>query len=215
VVHVFVGAALAFFAFAATSRGAKRGVGPLDSALIVASLAIPLHDILEAEGIEMRTCMGPNSQDVAAAAIGILLVLEFARRNAGLAMPIIALVFIAYGFVGPWMPGMFCHRGVPFAQAVSELFNNNGLLGTIVQVSSSCIIMFVTFAAFLQASRAGDYFNELVQRTGHGPRRLGARGTGQGCGRLLLPVRDRQRLLGRPCGRLGHFHHPDDEAQRL
>ena len=161
-VHVFLGAALAFSAFAATPRGAKRGVGLLDIVLIVLSLLIPLHYIFDAEGIEMRTFMGPNWQDVAAAAVGIVLVLEFARRTAGLAMPIIALTFIAYVFVGPWMPGMLFHRGVPFEQAVSELFNNNGVLGTIVQVSSTFIIMFVTFAAFLQASRAGDYFNELA-----------------------------------------------------
>lgn len=161
-VHVFVGAALAFAAFAATPRAARRSVGILDLVLIAASLAIPLHYITDAEGIEMRTFMGPNQADVIAAGVGILLVLEFARRTAGLAMPIIACTFIAYVFVGPWMPGILFHRGVPIEQAVSELFNNNGVLGTIVQVSSTFIIMFVTFAAFLQASRAGDYFNELA-----------------------------------------------------
>ncbi len=161
-VHVFAGAALAFAAFAATPRGAKRGIGLLDLALIIVSLLIPLHYIFDGEGIEMRTFMGPNWQDVAAASVGIVLVLEFARRTAGLAMPIIAVSFIAYVFVGPWMPGILFHRGVPIEQAVSELFNNNGVLGTIVQVSSTFIIMFVTFAAFLNASRAGDYFNDLA-----------------------------------------------------
>lgn len=157
--HVFVGAALGF---AATPRAARRRIGILDLALIAASLAIPLPYITDAEGIEMRTVMGPNQADVLAAGVGILLVLEFARRTAGLAMPIIAAVFIAYVFVGPWMPGILFHRGVPLEQAVSELFSNNGVLGTIVQVSATFIIMFVAFAAFLQASRAGDDFNALA-----------------------------------------------------
>jgi TRAP transporter 4TM/12TM fusion protein len=77
-------------------------------------------------------------------------------------MPVIALVFIAYCFVGPWMPGILYHRGVEWQAATVELFGNNGVLGTIVQVSASFIILFVTFAAFLQASKAGDYFNDLA-----------------------------------------------------
>jgi TRAP-type uncharacterized transport system fused permease subunit len=77
---------------------------------------IPLHYILDADGIEMRSFMGPNMQDLLAAGIGILLVLEFTRRTAGIIMPIIAVVFIAYCFVGPWMPGILFHRGVSFDQ---------------------------------------------------------------------------------------------------
>jgi TRAP transporter 4TM/12TM fusion protein len=129
---------------------------------MIPCLVIPLHYILDADGIEMRSFMGPNWQDLVVGITGILLVLEFARRTAGLVMPVIALVFIAYCFVGPWMPGILYHRGVEWQAATVELFGNNGVLGTIVQVSASFIILFVTFAAFLQASKAGDYFNDLA-----------------------------------------------------
>jgi TRAP transporter 4TM/12TM fusion protein len=124
----------------------------------------------------MRSFMGPNTQDLVTAGIGILLVLEFARRTAGLIMPLIAITFIAYCFVGPWMPGILFHRGVSFDQLLVELFNNNGVLGTIVQVSASFIIMFVVFATFLQTSKAGDYFNDfalaLVGRLRGGPAKV-------------------------------------------
>ena len=162
-VHVFLGAALGFALFAPRASGAPGQRVPwYDWLLMIPCLLIPLHYILDADGIEMRSFMGPNWQDLVVGITGILLVLEFARRTAGLIMPIIALVFIAYCFVGPWMPGILYHRGVEWQAATVELFGNNGVLGTIVQVSASFIILFVTFAAFLQASKAGDYFNDLA-----------------------------------------------------
>jgi TRAP transporter 4TM/12TM fusion protein len=166
-VHVFLGAALGFAVFAPRASGQPgRRVPWYDLLLMVPCLLIPAHYVLDADGIEMRSFMGPNWQDLAAGVVGILLVLEFARRTAGLVMPLIAVAFIAYCFVGPWMPGILYHRGVEWEQAVVELFNNNGVLGTIVQVSATFIILFVTFAAFLQASRAGEYFNDLCPRPG-------------------------------------------------
>nr|WP_314070383.1 TRAP transporter permease [uncultured Roseococcus sp.] len=162
-IHVFFGAALGFALFAPrASATAERSIPIYDWVLILASLAIPFHYILDADGIEMRSFMGPNSTDLWVAGIGMLLVLEFARRTAGLVMPMIAIIFITYCFVGPWLPGILFHRGVSFDQALVELFGNNGVLGTIVQVSASFIIMFVVFATFLQTSKAGDYFNDVA-----------------------------------------------------
>lgn len=162
--HVFLGAVLGFALFAPSARAAARGKGVpwYDLLVMIPCVLIVAHYALDADGIEMRTFMGPNWRDLLVAGAGILIVLEFARRSAGMAMPIIASIFIAYCFIGPWMPGILYHRGVSLDQALVELFNNNGVLGTIVQVSATFIIMFVTFAAFLQASKAGDYFNELA-----------------------------------------------------
>lgn len=162
-IHVFFGAALGFALFAPRASAATgRRVPAFDWVLIAASVALPFHYILDADGIEMRSFMGPNTTDLVVAGIGILLVLEFARRTAGLVMPVIVLVFIAYCFAGPFLPGILFHRGITFELLLVELFNNNGVLGTIVQVSASFIIMFVVFATFLQKSKAGDYFNDLA-----------------------------------------------------
>ena len=162
-IHVFFGAALGFALFAArSSTTAGTRIPPLDWLLIAASLALPFHYILDADGIEMRSFMGPNTTDLVVAGVGILLVLEFARRTAGLVMPLIVVVFIAYCFAGPILPGILYHRGITFELLLVELFGNNGVLGSIVQVSASFIIMFVVFATFLQKSKAGDYFNDLA-----------------------------------------------------
>ncbi len=162
-VHVFFGAALGFALFAPRASDTPGARVPLyDWVLVALSVALPFHYILDADGIEIRSFMGPNTTDLVVAGVGILLVLEFARRTAGLVMPMIVLVFIGYCFAGPLLPGILYHRGVAFDLLLVELFNNNGVLGTIVQVSASFIIMFVVFATFLQKSKAGDYFNDLA-----------------------------------------------------
>jgi TRAP transporter 4TM/12TM fusion protein len=175
-VHVFLGAALGFALFAPSTSAPGSKIPWYDWFLIMPCLLVPLHYILDADGIEMRSFMGPNWLDLLVGGIGTLLVLEFARRTAGIIMPAIAIGFITYCFIGPWMPGLLYHRGVEWDQAIVELFGNNGVLGTIVQVSSTFIILFVTFAAFLTASKAGDYFNDfalaLVGRARGGPAKV-------------------------------------------
>ena len=177
-VHVFLGAALGFALFAPRAiAGAPRATVPwYDGLLILPCLLIPAHYVLDADGIELRSFAGPNTADLLAAGFGIVLVLEFARRTAGPVMPLIAAAFIAYCFAGPFLPGILFHRGIAPDQALVELFGNNGLLGTIVQVSASYIIMFVVFATFLQSSGAGEYFNDfalaLVGRLRGGPAKV-------------------------------------------
>ncbi len=96
--------------------------------------------------------------DFFAALVGVILILELTRRVAGLALVVIAGIFIAYSFLGPWLPGFLTHRGYSPERFFTYIFTDQGILGDPIAVSSTYIILFVTFAAFLQASRVGDYF---------------------------------------------------------
>lgn len=90
--------------------------------------------------------------------IGVVLILELTRRVAGMALVIITGVFILYAFIGPWLPGIFEHRGYSPARFFTYLYTDNGVLGPTIAVSSTYIVLFITFAAFLQKSRVGEYF---------------------------------------------------------
>ncbi|MCS6921435.1 MAG: TRAP transporter permease [Elioraea sp.] len=161
-IHVFLGAVLGLGLFAAHKRGRPDRIPWYDWLLIGASVAVVAHFVLDADGIEMRSFLGPNWRDTAIGLAALLILLEFARRTAGLAMPIIALVFVAYVFAGPWLPGALYHRGVPWREALNFLIGTEGIFGITTSVSATFIIMFVTFAAFLQTSRAGEFFNDLA-----------------------------------------------------
>ena len=101
----------------------------------------------------------PLPLDMALGIIFIVLLLEATRRTSGLIMPIVALGFIAYAMLGPHLPPPWTHRGYDLNRIVGHLFITlEGIFGTAVDVSSSLIIMFTIYGAFLQHSGAGKFF---------------------------------------------------------
>ncbi|WP_249978183.1 TRAP transporter permease [Vreelandella olivaria] len=93
-----------------------------------------------------------------AAMAGSLLILELTRRVAGNALVIISAIFLAYVFGGPHLPGFLSYPGLSVNRFFSQLYTDIGVLGQTTAVSSTYIILFIIFAAFLQASKVGDYF---------------------------------------------------------
>ena len=151
---------------------ARPGTIPVrDWVLIGASIAVCGFLIygLEHMGLRMRAGTGrADPQNGWAAAVGVMLILELTRRVAGLALVIIAAVFVAYAFLGPYLPGILEHRGYTWVRFFSYVYTGNGILGPTTAVSSTYIILFIIFAAFLQASKVGDYFvNFAFAAAGH------------------------------------------------
>lgn len=95
--------------------------------------------------------------------IVMLLVLEAARRAVGLPIAIIAVCFLAYAFVGPYLPSAIAHRGQSLESLVNLMyFSTDGILGTPISVSATYIFAFLLFGAFLVKTGVGEYFNELA-----------------------------------------------------
>lgn len=160
-VHVGWGGAIGFMLYAATGRSVKTGVPWYDWLLVAASVACAVYVTVELDGLLFRAGAQFTAGDVVSGFIGTLLILEFTRRTSGLALPIIAGVFILYCFIGPWMPGVLQHKGFEIPRFFTYIYSEYGIFGVTTQVSSSYIILFVCFAAFLQVSRVGDYINDL------------------------------------------------------
>lgn len=95
--------------------------------------------------------------------IVILLVLEAARRAVGLPIAIIAILFLAYAFFGPYLPSAFAHRGQDLESLVNLMYySTDGILGTPISVSATYIFAFLLFGSFLVKTGVGEYFNELA-----------------------------------------------------
>ncbi len=129
-----------------------------DTLLAVAAIVVGTYIIGHADFLRTRAQVFPHPNDMWASIAGIILILELTRRLAGLALVIIVAVFLAYGFIGPWLPGILNHRGYAPARFFGFIYTDNGILGPTTAISSTYIILFITFAAFLQASRVGEYF---------------------------------------------------------
>ena len=103
--------------------------------------------------------VSPTKMDVAVGAILILLVLESTRRATGWIMPIVSMMFFAYGLWGNYLPAPWTHKGYPIVDLIAELYMTlNGIFGSAIDVSASLIILFTIFGAILQASGAGRFF---------------------------------------------------------
>lgn len=93
-----------------------------------------------------------------AAVAGTALIMELTRRVTGLALIAIAGLFLVYVFVGHLLPGFLNSPRIDWARFFSQVYTDAGILGPTTAVSSTYIILFIIFAAFLQASKVGDYF---------------------------------------------------------
>jgi TRAP transporter 4TM/12TM fusion protein len=159
--HVAWAAALGFAIYRPFRASAADRVPWYDFVLIALAALCCAYVYWELQGLLFRAGAIPDPLDVWVGLIGTLLVLEFARRTAGLALPIIAGVFILYVFVGPWLPGVLNHRGYDWRRFFAYIYSDLGIFGTTTEASSNFIVLFVAFAAFLQISKVGDYFNDL------------------------------------------------------
>ncbi|MFV1877914.1 TRAP transporter permease [Nioella sp.] len=94
-----------------------------------------------------------------AATAGTALIMELTRRVAGLALVIITGVFLTYTFTAHLLPGILAVQ-TPYTwqRFFGHVYSDAGILGPTTAVSSTYIILFIIFAAFLQASKVGDYF---------------------------------------------------------
>ncbi|MBB5321550.1 TRAP transporter permease [Marinobacter oulmenensis] len=140
-------------------RGRARFSVP-DLVLIVCSLAVATY-LLVVLNTSMRMSTGTPFAPIGisfAAVGGTALILELTRRVAGMSLVVIGLVFLAYVFAGPYLPGFLGYPGLSVQRFFSQVYTDAGILGPTTAVSSTYIILFIIFAAFLQASKVGDYF---------------------------------------------------------
>ncbi|MEK4026400.1 TRAP transporter permease [Sporosarcina sp. FSL W7-1283] len=105
----------------------------------------------------------PTLTTIVIGVLVILLTLEVARRMLGVALPIIAIIFLVYAFIGDRLPLMIQHSGYSFEQIVTQIgLSNQGVFGIPLGVSASYIVLFVIFGAMLEKSGAGNMFLDLA-----------------------------------------------------
>ena len=104
-----------------------------------------------------------TTPDLVVGALLIVLVFEAARHLMGLPLTILCGVFLAYCFLGQYLPPPLIHRGYDFAQIIDFFaFGTEGIYGTPVYVSAAYIFIFVVFAAFLEKAGMIALFNDVA-----------------------------------------------------
>lgn len=105
-----------------------------------------------------------STLDKVAFLVMTLVILEIARRTTGLALTVTAAIALVYlMFLGPYMPGIFRHRGYSLSRvAPFLLFSSEGVYGSALGTSASFIMLFVLFGDMLEAAGAGKFFIDIA-----------------------------------------------------
>ncbi len=153
---------LAFLMYPARSRSPRQRISVWDGILAVAAAACGLYiyftwmDIADRMGFTIP-------RDIVFGVVEILLILEVCRRVVGLPLTILAGFFLVYGFLGPYMPMVFAHKGYRIDAIVRVLYiSTDGIFGLPIAISASYVVLFILFGAFLQASGGGKFFTDVA-----------------------------------------------------
>lgn len=159
--HVAVVVCLIFFLYPAFKKGSRSKLSVIDAILGVLALStsgyifIFYNDIVYRGGI-------PSTADIVFASLTCVLVLEASRRIAGWELTAMAGIFVLYAYFGPYFPGSLGHRGYTLPDIFNYMFvTTEGVFGDATAVSSTFIILFIIFGAFLSKSGMGSLFNDL------------------------------------------------------
>jgi TRAP transporter 4TM/12TM fusion protein len=155
--HLGLALFLAFTAWPALRRSPRDWVPALDwvLALIGAYLLLFYGDL--------AACPGQSTaMDIGVACMGLLLLLEATRRALGWPIAVLAVIFIAYVMLGPYMPDVLAHKGASLSPLLSHLWlTTEGVYGIALGVSTSTIFVYVLFGALLDRAGGGNYMMQL------------------------------------------------------
>jgi len=160
-VHLAFAMSLVFLLYPSRKSWSREHLHPIDAVLAVVATALPLYIVVFYKDLVLRAGMA-TPVDIVVGALGILMVLEAARRVVGWPLVTVALIFVAYAFAGPYIPGTFGHRGVQLELLVDHLyFTTEGIFGIPLGVSSTFIFLFILFGAYLDKTGLGKFFIDL------------------------------------------------------
>ncbi|WP_303134851.1 TRAP transporter permease [uncultured Dialister sp.] len=162
-IHLSFGICLVFLLCPTKKSWVKEGrFHPIDVILAVIAMIPPIYILVNYQQLILRAGT-VTPVDAVVGLVGIIMVLEAARRIVGLPIVIVVLCFLAYGFLGPYMPGPLAHRGLTIKQMVGHLFfTTEGVFGIPLGVSSTFIFLFILFGAYLEKTGLGKFFIDIA-----------------------------------------------------
>ncbi|MAO57128.1 MAG: C4-dicarboxylate ABC transporter [Rhodospirillaceae bacterium] len=159
--HLAFAIFLTFLIFPATKKSPRDFIPIQDWILAAAAAWCALYLAVFANEIAERPGL-PTTADLVHSGLGIVLLLEAARRALGLPLVIVASVFLVYIFFGEYAPEVLMWKGASIDRAMSHLWiTQEGVFGVALGVSTSLVFIFVLFGGLLEKGGAGNYFIQV------------------------------------------------------
>jgi len=162
IIHLSFAFLLAFATFPALKSSPRNRIPITDWILAALGVGASVYLLIFYTEISSRPGL-PTTADVVASVIGVVLLLEAARRAVGPALAIIAGLMLLYIFAGPLLPGMMGHKGASLSRVASQMWlTSEGIFGVALGVSTNVVFFFVLFGSLLEKAGAGNYFIQLA-----------------------------------------------------
>ena len=159
--HLGLALFLAFTAWPAFRASPRDRVPLLDWVLALAGAFAGAYLLLFYGELATRPGQ-PTPMDIAVACIGLVLLLEATRRALGWPMAVLAVLFIAYAMLGPYLPDVLAHKGASLSRLLSHLWlTTEGVYGIALGVSTSTIFVYVLFGTLLDRAGGGNYMMQV------------------------------------------------------
>ena len=156
-IHVMLVLFLSFLVFPSFKRFKNRIIW-YDFVLALLGIVVVVYMLIDFDQFIYRSVI-PNFWDKLFGIILILLILEASRRTTGLIMVGVVVAFLVYAFYGHLLPNPWTHRGYDIDRIVGHMYMTlEGIFGVPIDVSSTFIILFTIWGAFLEFSGAGKFF---------------------------------------------------------
>ncbi len=160
-IHLGLSMVIIFLSYSFGKKSSQKSASVMDFILAIASLAVNMYIFMNIDGISARAGL-VSQMDIVMGAITIVLVLEAARRCVGYELSALAVIFMAYAYLGPYLPGPLMHRGYSFQRLVDHMYiSAEGIYGIALGVSSTYIFLFILFGAFLGETGLSKFFTNV------------------------------------------------------
>jgi TRAP transporter 4TM/12TM fusion protein len=158
------------------ARGPRALARAADAGLAATAVLCCLYVAVQTEPAFARFWAGGQSLgnragqetavDVVVGLAGLLVVLEATRRVIGWTLPLLALAFLLYAWLGAALPTwLLPHRGYSLERIAAQTFlHGQGVFGVALSVMFTYVFLFVLFGVFLEATGATGYLIGLAQR---------------------------------------------------
>ncbi|MDA0781604.1 MAG: TRAP transporter permease [Rickettsiales bacterium] len=163
-IHLAFALFLAYMSYPAFKNSPRGYIPAIDWGFALISITCVLYLFFNKDALADRSG-APTNSDVIIAVVGMLMLLEAARRALGPPLVIIATIFLFYTFAGnaPFMPDLIAHKGQSIIKVAShQWLSSEGVFGIAIGVSTDFVFLFVLFGSLLEKAGAGNYFIKVA-----------------------------------------------------
>ena len=140
----------------------KRIFRILDSLICAGVVSSIAYLIIIDKTLALRSGIVYQS-DIIFGLIFILSLLEATRRVVGNSLAIVVGIFVAYAFLGRYLPSFLRFAGMSVKRFVEVMYmGSDGIFGVALYSSAAFIVLFIILGAIFQETGVGNFFTDLA-----------------------------------------------------